>query len=224
MLNFFRSSCFSASISKKNGLHQFFTSTDRFVILSLRLSFRVLLHSRTARPRRPAYCLFQHIAAALRAFLGRRFLPGHEIAFRIVFASIIFPSFFRLAQDHFFSALRTRNTDLFQIRLRVLAVRESRAGEEFSVRAVFDHHVAAAVLADDICHLILYLNFFEVLFCLCDRLIEIRPEVLDYCLPRNTSISNPVEQSSIVAVKLTSTMLGNASFIMLLTTSPSSVM
>ena len=52
MLNFFRSSCFSAAISKKNGLHQFFTSTDRFVILSLRLSFRVLLHSRTARPRK----------------------------------------------------------------------------------------------------------------------------------------------------------------------------
>lgn len=224
MLNFFGSSCFSASISKKNGLHQFFTSTDRFVILSLRLSFRVLLHSRTARPRRPAYCLFPAYSRRTAGISWQTVSARHEIAFRIVFASIIFPSFFRLAQDHFFSALRTRNTDLFQIRLRVLAVRESRAGEEFSVRAVFDHHVAAAVLADDICHLILYLNFFEVLFCLCDRLIEIRPEVLDYCLPRNTAISNLSSRASIVAVKLTSTMLGNASFIMLLTTSPSSVM
>ena len=51
MLNFFGSSCFSASISKKNGLHQFFTSTDRFVILSLRLSFRVLLHKMCIRDR-----------------------------------------------------------------------------------------------------------------------------------------------------------------------------
>ena len=170
MLNFFGSSCFSAAISKKTACTSFSPvqtalSFSVFVFLFACFYIAALLVRADQ-----LIAFFQHIAAALRAFLGRRFLPGHEIAFRIVFASIIFPSFFRLAQDHFFSALRTRNTDLFQIRLRVLAVRESRAGEEFSVRAVFDHHVAAAVLADDICHLILYLNFFEVLFCLCDRL------------------------------------------------------
>ena len=103
MLNFFGSSCFSAAISKKTACTSFSPvqtalSFSVFVFLFACFYIAALLVRADQ-----LIAFFQHIAAALRAFLGRRFLPGHEIAFRIVFASIIFPSFFRLAQDHFFS-------------------------------------------------------------------------------------------------------------------------
>ena len=37
---------------------------------------------------------FYHIISTLRTLLFRRFLPGHELTFRIIFTSVIFSSFF----------------------------------------------------------------------------------------------------------------------------------
>ena len=40
--------------------------------------------------------LFYHVTTTLRTWNFGRFLPGHEIAIRIVLASVIFSAFFRL--------------------------------------------------------------------------------------------------------------------------------
>ena len=83
MLNFFGSSCFSAAISKKTACTSFSPvqtalSFSVFVFLFACFYIAALLVRADQ-----LIAFFQHIAAALRAFLGRRFLPGHEIAFRI---------------------------------------------------------------------------------------------------------------------------------------------
>ncbi len=87
---------------------------------------------------------FDHIASAYGTFFFGRLLPGHEITFRIIFTSIILSSLFRFAEHNFFSALRTGNAYLFQIRLRISAFREARAGKETAMRTVFNHHMRFA--------------------------------------------------------------------------------
>ena len=73
MLNFFRSSCFSASISKKTACTSFSPvqtalSFSVFVFLFACFYIAALLVRADQ-----LIAFFQHIAAALRAFLGRRF-------------------------------------------------------------------------------------------------------------------------------------------------------
>lgn len=62
---------------------------------------------------------FHHVASAFRTFLSGRFLPGHEITVRVGLTAVILSAFFRLLDDDFFSALRTRDAGLLQIRLRI---------------------------------------------------------------------------------------------------------
>lgn len=80
--------------------------------------------------------LFHHETSAFLAVDPCRFLPGHKFTFRTVFTTVIFSAFFRLFDHYFFSTERTGNSCFFQIRLRVTAIRESRAGKEFSVRGL----------------------------------------------------------------------------------------
>ena len=94
--------------------------------------------------------LLYHVAAAFRATLSRWLLPGHEITLRIILTAVITSSLLGLLDDNIFSALRTCYSDLLQIRLGVLAVREARAGQEFAVRAVFDYHIPSTYIADDV--------------------------------------------------------------------------
>ena len=98
--------------------------------------------------------LLHHIVTALRALDLRGLLPGHKFTLRIVDTAVIFSSLFGLFDHHIPAAERTFHADLFKIRLGVLALRESGTGQEFSVGAVFDHHVAATELADLIRHLV----------------------------------------------------------------------
>jgi len=72
--------------------------------------------------------LLYHIAAAFRTTLCRWLLPGHEVAFRIVFAAVITSSLLGLLDDNVFSALRAGHAGLFQIRLGIFAVRKARTG------------------------------------------------------------------------------------------------
>ena len=104
--------------------------------------------------------LFHHETSAFLAVDPCRFLPGHKFTFRIVFTTVIFSAFFRLFDHYFFSTERTGNSCFFQIRLRVTAIRESRAGKEFSVRAVFYYHISSTLFTDHIRNLILNLHFF----------------------------------------------------------------
>ena len=108
--------------------------------------------------------LFYHIAAADRTLLLRGLLPGHEIALRIVLATVVFSSLFGSAQHHILSALGTGYSDFFQIRLGIAAFRKARAGQEASMGTIFDHHMASAFLADHVRHLILNLYFLQFLF------------------------------------------------------------
>ena len=167
---------------------------------------------------------FQHISPAFRAFFLGRLLPAHKIAFRMVLTSIISASFLCLPQNHLASAFRTFYSDFFQIRLCVPAVRKTGARKKLAVGAIFYHHIAAALIADHICNLIFNLDFLKLFLRFLYGLIQIRPEIPHNCFPRNLSVSTQSRSPSILAVKLTSTILGNACFIILFTTSPSSVM
>src|SRR5699024_10683879 len=109
---------------------------------------------------------FNHITAAFRAFLSGRFLPGHELTFWIIFAAVILSSFFCFLQNHFFSAQRTRNSNLLVVWLCISAVRKSGACQKTAMGAIFNHHMASAFLSDDIRHLILYFYLFQFFFSL----------------------------------------------------------
>ena len=166
--------------------------------------------------------LLYHIAAALRAFLSGRFLPGHEITFRIILTAVITSALFRLFDHNILAALRTGHSGLFQIWLGILAVRESRAGKEFAMGAILDYHVASADIADHTRNFIGDFHRLQSLLRSGYRLIQIRIEVLDdrFTVPSATLS----KRSSMFAVKLKSTILGKHFFIMPLTASPNSVM
>ena len=70
---------------------------------------------------------FNHITAASWAFLGNRTSPAHEIALRIINTSVVATSLLRHLDHDILTALRACNADLLVIRLRIAAVRESRA-------------------------------------------------------------------------------------------------
>ena len=80
---------------------------------------------------------------------GSRSLPVFRLPWHVVQ-----PALLCLLADHFLSALGTGHTDLLKIRLCILAVRETGACKEFSVRAVLDHHLTAAEVTDLIRNLI----------------------------------------------------------------------
>ena len=121
-------------------------------------------HSHTVHYGTPAYCLFNHITAAFRTRLIGRLLPGHEFTFRDYphIRNTFFPFFFCA------ELLPYRRpdiyADLFQIRLSYCGIPEILTCQKSSVRTVLDHHVASALLADDIRHLVLYFIFLQLLF------------------------------------------------------------
>ena len=74
--------------------------------------------------------LFYHVTTTLRTWNFGRFLPGHEIAIRIVLASVIFSAFFRLFQNNIFSTFRAGYTYLLKIWFCITTLREAWAGKE----------------------------------------------------------------------------------------------
>ena len=101
-------------------------------------------------------------------------------------------SAFRLLDDDFFSALRTRDAGLLKIRLRIPALRESRTCEELTVRTVLDDHPSSADLTDLIRFLICDVDRLKRSLGLIHRCHEIRVEVSDDRLPRGQSLSDAV--------------------------------
>ncbi len=63
------------------------------------------------------------------------------------------------------------------------------------MRAVFDDHVPAALLADLVCYLVLNCNLLQFLLRLFDGLIQIRIEVLDDRFPADLSFGNAVQKA-----------------------------
>ena len=104
-------------------------------------------------------------AAALRADALGGAVPGHEGAGRVLFAAVIAVPALGLLLEQLGAADRAGHARVLGERLGVLAFRIARAGEELAETAVFDDHVAAAALADDVGHLVGDLDalFVEVL-------------------------------------------------------------
>ncbi len=93
------------------------------------------------------------------------------------------------------TAFGTFAVGLLVVRLRVAALRESGAAEEFSVRPVLYDHVLSAQFADSVRNLICDADLLEILLRLIDSFLEIRVEVSDTCLPVHFSDLPAVEQA-----------------------------
>src|ERR1700728_210538 len=100
---------------------------------------------RALRHRAGLQPFFNQVAAtALRAFLGNRLAPCHEIAFRIAIATVKRLPALGPALDYFaFRAIRAWNTD--RLLLDVLASRVIAAGYELAIAAEFLHQIIAAL-------------------------------------------------------------------------------
>ena len=110
------------------------------------------------------------------------------------------------------TAFRALHADLFQVRLRVFALRESRAGKEFAVRAILNHHVASALVADHIRHLVSDLDALQRPLRLFHRLCQDPDKSFSTTVFQRDQCPSPMLSSrySRFAVNCKSTMLGNA--------------
>lgn len=175
-------------------------SHDKFILL---FSFRIILRFQICRVSDISACFictyqlfpfFEHITAALRTSDIGRLLPCHKLTVRMVDAAVITASLFGLLDDNISAAIRTDNPCLFKIRFCVPALRESGAGQEFTVRTVFDYHPAAAVFANDVGLLIADLNFLKFLLGGTDRFFQIRPKIADNGFPLQRSFFHRIQE------------------------------
>ena len=63
------------------------------------------------------------------------------------------------------------------------------------MRAIFDNHIAAALLTDHICHFIFNLHLFQFCLGFFHCCLQIRIKILDDCLPSDFSFRNAIQKA-----------------------------
>ena len=87
--------------------------------------------------------------SAFGAMLFCRLVPGCKLALRIVGAAVKYLACFGFTLDNIAAAVWAFYADFFQYRLGIAALRKTGARQKLAVAAELDHHLPAALLADD---------------------------------------------------------------------------
>ena len=135
----------------------------------------------------------QHKRAAFLARLLKRRIPGHIVALRIVLAAIEQPPALRAPLHDTAAAFRAFGSGILQQRLRIPALRESRAGQELPIAPLLHDHHAAAELALHIRYLDRQLDMADCLIRLRERLLEWPIEIPQQLVLFDLAISDFIE-------------------------------
>src|SRR5699024_7491363 len=92
----------------------------------------------------------QQRLAADRALLLAGRVPGDKVALGVLAAAVEHPALLTLALDDLPAALGALGAGVVDDFLHVFALGVARAGQKLAVAAKLDHHLAAALFADDV--------------------------------------------------------------------------